>query len=72
MSEYTAFLLHKLLVVTVNCLMLGALFLAMYRAALTPDEFNPTFFKTIFALLLPTLALGFAGKYLLRRCRRPA
>jgi uncharacterized membrane protein len=52
--------------------MLGALFLAMYRASLTPDEFNLTFFKTIFALLLPTLALGFAGTYLLRRCRRPA
>ena len=72
MSEYTAFLLHKLLVVTVNCLMLGALFMAMYRAALTPDEFNLTFFKTIFALLLPTLLLGFAGKFLLRRRNRPA
>ena len=72
MSEYTAFLLHKLLVVTVNCLMLAALFIAMYRASLTPDEFNPTFFKTIFALLLPTLLLGFAGKFLLRRRNRPA
>lgn len=72
MSEYTAFLLHKMLVVTVNCLMLGALFLAMYRASLTPDEFNITFFKTLLTLLLPTLVLGFAGKYLLRRCHRPA
>ena len=72
MSEYTAFLLHKLLVVTVNCLMLAALFIAMYRASLTPDEFNPTFFKTIFALLLPTLLLGFAGKFLRRRRNRPA
>lgn len=65
MSEYTFFLLHKLLVVGINCMVLAALFVAMYRASLFPDDFTPVFFQTIFALLLPTLLLGFAGKRLL-------
>ena len=62
MSEYTFFLLHKLLVTGINCLVLAALFVAMYRASLFPDDFTPVFFQTIFCLLLPTLLLGFAGK----------
>ena len=71
MSEYRFFLLHKLLVVGLNCLVLAALFIAMYRASLVPDEFTPIFFKTLFSLLLPTAVLGFAGKWILQRNRRP-
>ena len=69
MSEYKFFLFHKLLVVGLNCLVLAALFIAMYRASLYPDDFNITFFKTIFSLLIPTLLLGLIGKLILRnRC----
>ncbi len=72
MSEYKFFLFHKLLVISVNCLILIALFIAMYRASLYPDNFNVTFFKTIFSLLIPTLVLGFIGKRLLHnRCSAP-
>ncbi len=70
MSEYRFFLLHKALVIGINVLVLAALFVAMYRASLYPDEFNPTFFKTLFSLLAPTLILGFAGKRLLRSRRQ--
>ena len=70
MSEYTFFLLHKLLVAGINCLVLIALFVAMYRASLFPDDFTPVFFKTILSMLLPTLLLGFAGKRYLST-RRP-
>jgi hypothetical protein len=66
MSEYRFFLFHKLLTIGINCLMIAALFIAMYRASLYPDDFTPTFFKTIFTLLAPTLVLGFVGKRLLR------
>ena len=69
MSEYRFFLLHKALVVGINILVLAALFIAMYRASLHPDEFTPTFFKTLFSLLLPSLALGFGAKRLLRSRR---
>lgn len=65
MSEYKFFLFHKLLVIGINCLILLALFVAMYRASLYPDNFNIIFFKTIFSLLIPTLLLGFIGKRLL-------
>ncbi|WP_028318261.1 hypothetical protein [Desulfobulbus elongatus] len=71
MSEYRFFLLHKLLVLGVNILVLAALAVAMYRASLYPDDFTPTFFKTLFALLIPTLLLGFIGKRVLGK-RRPA
>jgi hypothetical protein len=66
MSEYKFFLFHKLLVLGINGLVVAALFVAMYRASLYPDDFTLTFFKTIFTLLAPTLALGLAGKLLLR------
>ena len=71
MSEYTFFLFHKLLVAGVNLLVLVALSVAMYRASLYPDEFTPTFFSTLFSLILPTFAAGFAGKRFLNK-RRPA
>ena len=66
MSEYKFFLYHKLLVVGLNCLMVAALFIAMYRASLYPDDFTPTFLKTLFSLLIPTMVLGLLGKLYLR------
>ncbi|MCL1981042.1 MAG: hypothetical protein FWG62_08220 [Proteobacteria bacterium] len=71
MTEYKFFLLHKLLVLSVNILVLTALCIAMYRASLFPDEFTPTFFRTLFTLLIPTCFLGFIGKRMLSK-RRPA
>lgn len=65
MSEYRYFLLQKLLTVGVNILVLGSLFAAMYRASLYPQDFTITFFKTVFALLLPILVLGLLGKRVL-------
>ena len=49
MSEYTAFLLHKMLVVTVNCLMLGALFLG--------EQIHPTTGVAL-ALILGSVAMN--------------
>jgi hypothetical protein len=69
MSEYRFFLLHKLLVTGVNLLILGALFMAMYRASLYPDDFTPVFFETIFTLLIPSLLLGYVGKRMLNKHR---
>ena len=71
MSEYKFFLFHKILVAGINLLVLVALFVAMYRASLYPDDFTPTFFSTLFSLLLPTFVVGFAGKRFLSK-RRPA
>jgi len=71
MSEYRFFLFHKLLVVGINALVLVALFIAMYQASLDPDNFTPTFLKSLFTLLAPTFLLGFAGKRFLGK-RRPA
>lgn len=67
MSEYRCFLMHKLLVAAVNILMIVALFIAMYRASLYPDDFTPTFFMTFVALFLPVAVLGFFGKRMLRQ-----
>ena len=72
MSEYTFFLLHKILVVGVNCLILASLFVAMYLASLTPEDFNFTFFKTIGTLFLLTLIIALGGKHVLNRYRPPA
>jgi hypothetical protein len=66
MSEYRLFYLQKVLVLTINLLMVVAVFIAMYRASLQPEDFNATFFTTIFSLLIPTLIFGFLGKRLLR------
>ena len=69
MSEYTFFLLHKVLVVGVNFLMLASLFVAMYLASLTPEDFTLTFFKTIGTLFLLTLIIALGGKHVLNRYR---
>ncbi|NLX18971.1 MAG: hypothetical protein GXY53_06770 [Desulfobulbus sp.] len=71
MSEYRFFLFHKLLVATVNILVIVALFVAMYRASLYPDEFTPTFFSTLFTLFCPIFLLGYIGKRYLNK-HRPA
>lgn len=68
MSEYKFFLLHKILVLSVNALVLAALTLAMYQASGNPEEFTLVFLKAFGGLLLPILALGLAGKFWLRRC----
>ncbi|MEJ5242854.1 MAG: hypothetical protein WHT64_04735 [Desulfomicrobiaceae bacterium] len=46
-------------VVTLDALVLGYLCIAMYQAHRTPDTFTPTFMKTFFGLLLPTLVAFF-------------
>ncbi|MDK9707233.1 MAG: hypothetical protein OEL83_09295 [Desulforhopalus sp.] len=66
MSEYRFFLLQKLLVLAINLFMVVAVFIAMYRASLHPEDFNATFFTTIFSLLIPGLVCGFLGKRFLR------
>lgn len=67
MSEYRFFLLHKILVLAVNVLVLGALTVAMYQASQIPEEFTPVFLKVFGGSLLPILIAGFIGKRLLRR-----
>ena len=67
MSEYRFFLLHKILVLSVNMLVLVALTVAMYLASGNPEEFTLVFIKSFGSLLLPILALGWAGKRWLRR-----
>lgn len=72
MSDYKYFLYHKLLVLTVNLMVLATIFISMYRASLYPDDFNHTFFKTIFPLLICTLLTGYLGKRLIRRRYTPS
>ncbi len=48
MSEYKFSFLRSLLTVGMNLMLLASLFVAMYRASLTPENFNITFFKTVF------------------------
>ena len=67
MSEYRFFLLHKILVLSVNALVLAALTLAMFLASGNPEEFTLVFLKVFGGLLLPIFALGYAGKRWLRR-----
>lgn len=71
MSEYRFFLFHKVLVLSVNALVLGALTLAMYLAAQKPEEFTLVFLKVFGGALLPIVVLGFGGKWLLRRSSHP-
>jgi hypothetical protein len=67
MSEYHFFLLHKILVLSVNVLVLAALCVAMYMASANPEEFTLVFLKVFGGLLVPILTLAFAGKRWLRR-----
>jgi hypothetical protein len=68
MSEYRFFLLHKILVLSVNVLVLVALTIAMYMASLNPEEFTLEFLKAFGVMLLPILVLGVLAKRRLRRC----
>lgn len=67
MSEYRFFLIHKILVLSINALVIAALTLAMYKASLQPEEFTLVFMKIFGGLLLPILAIGFFAKRRLRR-----
>jgi hypothetical protein len=67
MSEYRFFLLHKILVLSINALVLGALTVAMYLASGRPDEFTLVFLKFFGGMLLPIMVLGFVAKRRLRR-----
>lgn len=67
MSEYRFYLLHRVLVLSVNVLVLAALTVAMYLAAGNPEEFTLVFLKVFGSLLVPVFALGWAGKRWLRR-----
>ena len=55
---------QKIVVVTVDALILIELCIAMYFANAAPDAFTPTFFKIFFSLLLPTVLTGL---FLIRR-----
>jgi hypothetical protein len=67
MSEYKFFLLHKVLVLSVNVLVLVALTVAMYIAAQTPEEFTLIFLKVFGGALVPIFVLSILGKRWLRR-----
>ena len=51
-----------LLVVIVDVLVLAELAFSMYLSSLHPEDFEWTFMKCFFGMLLPTLAFAFAGK----------
>ncbi|MDP2268460.1 MAG: hypothetical protein Q8K46_04750 [Deltaproteobacteria bacterium] len=71
MSEYRFFLLHKILVLSINVLVLGALTIAMYVASGRPDEFTLVFLKFFGGMLLPIMVLGFVAKRKLGRSVDP-
>lgn len=71
MSEYKFSFLRSLLTVGMNLMLLASLFVAMYRALLTPENFNITFFKTVFSLIAVILTLFLGGRRLLNRYRPP-
>jgi hypothetical protein len=56
---------QKLVVITLDVLLLVELCIAMYFANLAPEAFTPTFVKTFFSLLLPTVltALFFLRRF---------
>jgi len=55
-----------LVVIVIDVLVLAELAGAMYVAAGHPDDFTLTFMKTFFAMLIPTLILGFLAKRMMR------
>ena len=60
---------QKLVVITLDVLLLIELCIAMYFANLSPESFTPTFVKTFFSLLLPTVLTGL---FFLRRFKTKA
>jgi hypothetical protein len=59
-----------LVVIVIDVLVLAELAGAMYVAAGNPDDFTWTFMKTFFAMLIPTLILGFLAKRMMRSASR--
>jgi hypothetical protein len=57
---------QKLVVITLDVLILVELCIAMYFANLAPEAFTPTFVKTFFSLFLPTVLTGL---FFLRRLK---
>jgi hypothetical protein len=57
---------QKIVVITLDLLLLVELCIAMYFANLAPEAFTPTFVKTFFSLLLPTVLTGL---FFLRRLK---
>ena len=49
---------QKITVVILDLALIAELFVAMYLAHQTTDDFNATFCKVFFAMLVPTLAAG--------------
>jgi hypothetical protein len=60
---------QKLVVITLDVLLLVELCIAMYFANLAPEAFTPTFVKTFFSLFLPTVLTGL---FFLRRLKTKA
>lgn len=60
---------QKLVVITLDVLLLIELCIAMYFANQSPESFTPTFVKTFFSLLLPTVLTGL---FFLRRFKTRA
>jgi hypothetical protein len=60
---------QKIVVITLDVLLLVELCIAMYFANLVPEAFTPTFVKTFFSLLFPTVLTGL---FFLRRLKTKA
>ena len=60
---------QKLVIITLDVLLLVELCIAMYYANLAPEAFTPTFVKTFFSLLLPTVLTAL---FFLRRLKTKA
>ena len=59
-------LYQRILALSVNLLVVGQLFVAMYFAAKEPDRMQPVFFSWFFSMLIPTLI----GVFIVRRIIR--
>ncbi|NDY58583.1 hypothetical protein G3N56_17755 [Desulfovibrio sulfodismutans] len=57
---------QKIVVIAVDVLMLAELCVAMYLAKANPDVFTPTFMKSFFSMLVPTMIAGYVSVRLLR------
>lgn len=64
--SYNMTVAHKLLVLGMNLMAVGAVCAGMYRASFVPDEFTPVFMKTFFSVLVPGLVIGWGAKRWLR------
>jgi len=58
---------QKIAVITVDILILAEVCVAMYLANANPDVFTPTFMKSFFSMLVPTLIAGHVSVRLLRQ-----